>query len=71
MTLYSILQVANILLYVVLAGCAIVITKVIRDDCIFYQKKETEECLKTNMRKWLDNEDENDFYTEMYEDEEY
>lgn len=49
MTVYTILQLANVVLYLIIAGCAIVITKAFHDDCEFYQDIELD-----NYTRWLE-----------------
>lgn len=49
MTVYTILQLANVALYLIIAGCAIVITKAFHDDCKFYQDIELD-----NYNRWLE-----------------
>ena len=49
MTVYTILQLTNVVLYLIVAGCAIVITKAFHDDCKFYQDIELD-----NYTRWLE-----------------
>lgn len=49
MTVYTILQLTNVVLYLIIAGCAIVITKAFHDDCKFYQDIELD-----NYNRWLE-----------------
>lgn len=49
MTVYTILQLANVVLYLVITGCAIVIAKAFHDDCKFYQDIELD-----NYKRWLE-----------------
>lgn len=49
MTVYTILQLANAILYLIVAACAIAITKAFHDDCKFYQDIELD-----NYTRWLE-----------------
>ena len=49
MSVSIILQLANVVLYLIMAGCAIVITKAFHDDCKFYQDIEQD-----NYNRWLE-----------------
>lgn len=49
MTVSIILQLTNVVLYLIIAGCAIVITKAFHDDCKFYQDIEQD-----NYNRWLE-----------------
>lgn len=49
MTVYTILQLTNVALYLIIGGCAIVITKAFHDDCKFYQDIELD-----NYNRWLE-----------------